>query len=109
MKFSSAPQRLPFPMATSSKFPTPKQEAASETTSPDRLQELVKQSTELARLVAKNPNAAPNLLQELASKVLPVTIKPPQVFWSNLQRIKVVQSKLLSPKILIRLGTSWSS
>ncbi len=51
----------------SPKPPTPKQEAASENTSQVRLEELARTSTELARIVAKNYSAAPELLQELGS------------------------------------------
>lgn len=57
-------------MATHSKSPeqlTPKQEAANENTSQARLRELAGVSTELARIVAKNPNADPDLLRELGS------------------------------------------
>lgn len=42
------------------------QEAASENTSQQRLQELAKISTELARVIARNVNAAPELLSELS-------------------------------------------
>lgn len=57
-------------MATRSespKQPTPKQEAVNENTSQERLRELAGVSTELARIVAKNPNADPDLLRELGS------------------------------------------
>lgn len=56
-------------MATSKspKQPTPKQEAANENTSQARLRELAGVSTELARIVAKNPSADPDLLRELGS------------------------------------------
>lgn len=43
------------------------QEAASESTSCDRLRELALASTDLARLVSKNPSAPPELLQELSA------------------------------------------
>jgi hypothetical protein len=42
------------------------QEAASENTSQQRLRELVGISTEVARMVASNVNAEPNLLEELS-------------------------------------------
>ena len=45
---------------------TPEQEAVAENTSFDRLEELANTSTALAREVATNPNASPELLQELA-------------------------------------------
>ncbi|MGB3652203.1 MAG: HEAT repeat domain-containing protein [Rivularia sp. (in: cyanobacteria)] len=44
-----------------------RQEAASEETSPQRLQELAKINLELTRIVAKNANAAPDLLRDLSS------------------------------------------
>ncbi len=44
-----------------------RQEAASEETSPQRLQELAKINLELTRIVAKNANAAPDLLRDLIS------------------------------------------
>lgn len=47
-----------------SEFISLQQEATNESTSCDRLFELAR-STELARLVAKNPSASPSLLQEL--------------------------------------------
>lgn len=59
----------------SPKQPTPKQEAANEDTSQQRLQELARVSTELARIVAKNPNADPNLLRELAASLDETTRK----------------------------------
>ncbi len=43
------------------------QQAADENTLVEHLEVIVKQSTELARLVARNPSASPELLQELAS------------------------------------------
>ena len=45
---------------------TPKQEAALETTTPERLKELAKESLILARIVAKNSGASEELLKELA-------------------------------------------
>jgi hypothetical protein len=44
-----------------------KQEAALETTSPERLKELARQSVKLARIVAKNPVAPAELLKKLAT------------------------------------------
>ena len=44
------------------------QEATDDKTSPDRLRELAKIGQTLARLVAANPNANPDLLAELASR-----------------------------------------
>ncbi|MGD1912520.1 MAG: hypothetical protein ACFB2X_17225 [Rivularia sp. (in: cyanobacteria)] len=44
-----------------------RQEAASEKTSPQRLEELAKINIELARIVARNANTAPDLLQDLGS------------------------------------------
>lgn len=49
------------------KQPTPEQEAANENTSQQRLRELARVSTLLAQIVAKNPHAAPDLLQELGA------------------------------------------
>ena len=46
---------------------TPKKEAAQETTPPERLRELAEQDIALARIVAKNPAAPPDLLKELTS------------------------------------------
>ena len=46
---------------------SPRKEAAQETTSPERLRILAEQDIALARIVAKNPAAPPNLLKELAS------------------------------------------
>ncbi|PSF37859.1 hypothetical protein C7H19_07705 [Aphanothece hegewaldii CCALA 016] len=46
---------------------TPKQEAVSEKTSVTRLKELAQTSSDLAKLVAKNVNADPDLLRELGS------------------------------------------
>ncbi|MEM9922171.1 MAG: hypothetical protein AAF915_00185 [Cyanobacteria bacterium P01_D01_bin.50] len=48
-------------------YPTPKQQAADETTPPDKLRVLAYESIELGRLVAANPGAEPELLRELAS------------------------------------------
>ncbi len=48
-------------------YPTPEQLAADETTPPDKLRILAYESVELARLVATNPSAEPELLRELAS------------------------------------------
>jgi ABC-type xylose transport system substrate-binding protein len=45
---------------------TPEQEAIAENTGFARLEELAKTSTALARSVATNPNASPELLEELA-------------------------------------------
>ena len=45
---------------------TPKQQAANLHTPPEQLRNLAKESIELARIVAKNPSADPELLQELA-------------------------------------------
>ncbi|MGB3207701.1 MAG: hypothetical protein WBB28_22175 [Crinalium sp.] len=45
---------------------TPKQQAANLHTPPEQLRKLAKESIELARIVAKNPSADPELLQELA-------------------------------------------
>lgn len=57
-------------MANSSDFPNYDmqlyQEAASENTSQQRLQELAKISTELARIIARNVNTAPELLSKLS-------------------------------------------
>jgi len=44
---------------------TPKKEAALESTDPDRLIELARQSNDLAKVVAKNSSAPPALLSEL--------------------------------------------
>ncbi len=60
-------------MAT--KRPTRKQEATNETTTPERLEELARVSPQLAALVAKHPNAAPELLRELASSANAATRK----------------------------------
>jgi hypothetical protein len=43
-----------------------KQQAAGENTPPEQLRTLVNQSIEILRLVAKNPNANPELVRELA-------------------------------------------
>ncbi len=48
-------------------YPTPEQFAVDETTPPDKLRFLAFESIELARLVATNPSAEPELLRELAS------------------------------------------
>ena len=45
---------------------TPEQQAADENTLPETLRILAKQNTKLARLVARNPNSAPELLRDLA-------------------------------------------
>jgi hypothetical protein len=50
-----------------SKSLTPKKEASSETTSLSRLRELSQLGADLAKLVAKNPTADPDLLRELGS------------------------------------------
>ncbi len=60
-------------MAT--KRPTRKQQATNETTTPERLEELARVSPQLAALVAKHPNAAPELLRELASSANAATRK----------------------------------
>ena len=46
---------------------TPEQQAADENTLPETLNILAKENTKLARIVAKNPNADPELLRDLAS------------------------------------------
>ncbi len=43
------------------------EEALLETTSSDRLQELAKKNSDLARIVASNPTAPAELLRELSS------------------------------------------
>ena len=43
------------------------QEAASENTPPERLRELANMSIKLARVVAQNPSANPDVLQSLQS------------------------------------------
>jgi hypothetical protein len=48
------------------KHPTPNKEASLETTSPERLRELANQNLKLARIVAKNSSAPPDLLAQLA-------------------------------------------
>lgn len=45
---------------------TPEQQAADENTIPETLRILAKQNIKLARLVARNPNAEPELLRDLA-------------------------------------------
>ncbi|AFY55299.1 Leucine rich repeat protein [Rivularia sp. PCC 7116] len=54
-------------------YPTPEQLAADETTPPNKLRILAYESVELARLVATNPSAEPDLLGELASSEDKVT------------------------------------
>lgn len=54
-------------------LPSLQQEAVSEKTSSDRLKELAGISQELARLVASNPGATPELLRELAGSRDPHT------------------------------------
>ncbi|MBV6624216.1 MAG: hypothetical protein KI793_14970 [Rivularia sp. (in: Bacteria)] len=56
-------------------YPTPEQLAADETTPPNKLRILAYESVELARLVATNPSAEPDLLGELASSEDKVTRK----------------------------------
>ena len=64
-------------MATSKspEQPTPEQEAANENTSQERLRELAGVSTELARIVANNPNANHNLLWKLGASLDETTRK----------------------------------
>ena len=64
-------------MATSKspEQPTPEQEAANENTSQERLRELAGVSTELARIVANNPNANHNLLRKLGASLDETTRK----------------------------------
>ncbi len=54
-------------MSNHHKSPTPRQEAANANTPQVRLEELAQISIQLARIVAKNINASPDLLSELGS------------------------------------------
>ncbi len=54
---------------------TPEEQATSPTTPSEQLKKLAKESIELARLVATNPNLTPELFQDLASSWDIVTIQ----------------------------------
>lgn len=72
------------------------QEAVDEETKGDRLRELAKISTELARLVANNPSAPPELLQELSTNSDATT-------YENYQAIcKAIAQNLNTPPDLLR-------
>ncbi len=72
-----------------------RQEAASEKTSPQRLQELAQLDIELARIVTKNANAAPDLLFDLSNNS------------DNIIRKNIASNPNAPTEVLFKLGTEF--